>query len=51
MTELNTQDQIIELSDEQIESIEGGIALPPDADPVRKFIFTWIPPFNTLASA
>ena len=44
MTELNTQDQIIELSDEQIESIEGGIALPPDADPVRKFIFNWIFP-------
>ena len=44
MTQLNTQDQIVELTDKQIESIEGGIALPPDADPMKKFIFTWIFP-------
>ena len=44
MSELTTQNQIVELTDEQIESIEGGIALPPDSDPVRKFIFTWVFP-------
>ena len=44
MTQLNTQDQIVELTDKQIESIEGGIALPPDTDPWTKFMFNVLYP-------
>ena len=38
MTELNTQAQILELTDEQVESIEGGIHIGND-EPLKKLFF------------
>ena len=48
MTELNAQDHIIELTDEQVESIEGGIYIPDD-EPLRKLFYNIF--FPALLSA
>ena len=43
MTELNTQAQIVELTDEQVQSIDGGIRIGND-EPLKKlFVHTFFP--------
>tara|TARA_X000000368_G_C22416583_1_gene444180 strand:+ start:102 stop:248 length:147 start_codon:yes stop_codon:yes gene_type:complete len=43
MTELNTQAQILELTDEQVESIEGGIHIGNDEPLKKMFVHTFFP--------